>query len=142
MTQDAVAAFIRRHTAAWNQRDPKLLSWGHTPEGVVLSPMFHHVEGRAQIRRSYANLFAAFPDWNITYDAPFVNDNRVAVFFTVTATHDGAFMGMPGSGRKCAFEGVSLFQLDPHCLIEEERRIYDFTGLLVQCGVLRVHPAR
>ena len=69
-----------------------------------------------------------------------MSGNRVAVFFAVAATHQGQFMGIPGSGRKCAFEGVSLFQLAPDLLIEEERRVYDFTGLLVQMGVLRVRP--
>jgi hypothetical protein len=36
---------------------------------------------------------------------------------------------------------VSLFQLGP-TLIVGERRVYDFTGLLTQLGVLRVRPAK
>ncbi len=142
MTKDPIAAFLDRHSDAWNRRDPAALADDHTAAGVVLSPMFHRVEGRAQIRRSYSDLFLAFPDWQITYDAPFVRDNRVAVFFTVAATHEGQFMGVPGTGRRCSFEGVSIFQLDADRLIEEERRVYDFTGLLVRLGVLRVHAAR
>jgi hypothetical protein len=42
----------------------------------------------------------------------------------------------------CAFEGVSLFLLSPDFLIEEERRVYDLTGLLIQLGVLRVRVVR
>jgi predicted ester cyclase len=71
-----------------------------------------------------------------------VNGNRVAVFFTVGATHRGEFMGVPGTGRRCTLEGVSLFELDADSLIQEERRVYDFTGLLVQLGVLRVREGR
>jgi len=142
MTNDQIAAFIGRHTTAWNQRDPIVLSSGHTAGGVVLSPMFHRVEGRPQIRRTYSDLFAAFPDWELRYDEPIVAGNRVAVFFSVGATHQGDFMGIPGSGRRCVFEGVSLFLLSPDLLIEEERRVYDFTGLLVQLGVLRVRVVR
>ncbi len=133
-----IASLISRHAAAWNQRDPAALSADHSRDGVVFSPMFHRVEGREAIRRTYSDLFAAFPDWQLRYDEPFVSGSRVAVFFSVTATHDGDFMGVPGSGRHCAFEGVSLFQLDKDRLIAEERRVYDFTGLLVQLGVLRV----
>jgi predicted ester cyclase len=73
---------------------------------------------------------------------PIVNGNRVAVFFSVAATHEGDLMGIAGSGRRCAFEGVSLFQLGPDLLIEEERRVCDFTRLLIQLGVLRVRVAR
>jgi ketosteroid isomerase-like protein len=53
MTNEEVATFIARHTDAWNRRDPAALSSHHTPAGVVVSPMFHRVDGRADIRRSY-----------------------------------------------------------------------------------------
>ncbi len=138
MTQQEITAFIARHMDAWNRRDVAALSSNHTPAGVVLSPMFHKVEGRAEIRRSYEDLFTAFPDWEVRYDEPFVNGTRVAVFFTAGATHRGEFMGAAGTGRRCAFEGVSLFTLTSDLLIEQERRVYDFTGVLIQLGVLRV----
>jgi len=32
--------------------------------------------------------------------------------------------------------------MTPNGLIAAERRVYDFTGLLAQLGVLRVRPAR
>jgi hypothetical protein len=51
-------------------------------------------------------------------------------------------MGLEGTGRRCSFEGASLFELSPELLIMSERRFYDFTGLLAQLGVLRVRPAR
>ena len=51
-------------------------------------------------------------------------------------------MGFQGTGRRCSFEGVSLFELSADGLIAAERRVYDFTGLLAQLGVLRVRPAR
>ena len=142
MTNDQITAFIGRHAERWNHRDPTALSLDHAEDGVVISPMFGRVEGRAQICGTYAALFTTFPDWEIRFNAPIVDGNRVAVFFSVTATHEGDFMGLAGSGRRCAFEGVSLFQLGPDLLIREERRVYDFTGLLTQLGVLRVCPAR
>jgi steroid delta-isomerase-like uncharacterized protein len=142
MTNDQIVAFIGRHADGWNQRDPTALSLDHAEDGVVVSPMFARVDGRLQIRATYAALFAVFPDWEIRFDAPIIDGNRVALSFAVTATHQGDFMGLAGSGRRCAFEGVSLFQLGPDLLIREERRVYDFTGLLTQVGVLRVRPGR
>jgi predicted ester cyclase len=62
--------------------------------------------------------------------------------FSITATHKGDLMGLAGTGRRYAFEGVSLFELGADVLIREERRVYDFTRLLTQLGVLRVRPAR
>ena len=142
MTTDSIRAFIDRHTAGWNHRDATRLSLGHAEDGVVMSPMFGRVEGRAAIGGMYAALFAIFPDWEIRYDAPIADGTRLAVSFSVVATHQGDFMGFEGTGRRCSFEGVSLFELSSDGLIAAERRVYDFTGLLAQLGVLRVRPAR
>ena len=70
-----------------------------------------------------------------------VDGDRVAQQFIVHATHTAEFMGLPGSGRKFDIEGVRLFEMKDG-LIAYERRYYDFTGLLIQLGVLRGKPAR
>ena len=70
MTNDEITAFIGRHADGWNRRDPVALSRGHAEDGVVISPMFGRVEGRAQIRGIYAALFTAFPDWEIQLRHP------------------------------------------------------------------------
>ncbi len=106
MTNDRVAAFIVHHAGAWNRRDPTTLSLDHAEDGVVMSPMFGRVEGRPQILASYQSLFTVFPDWEIRFDPPIVDGSRVAVSFSVTATQQGEFLGLPGTGRRCAFTGV------------------------------------
>jgi steroid delta-isomerase-like uncharacterized protein len=141
VANDQLAAFIDRHMASWNRHDATALCNDHAEDGVVVSPMFARMEGRAQICTSYTALFAVFPDWHIRFDAPIRDGSRIAVPFSVTATHKGDFMGLPGTGRRCEFEGVSLYELDDALLIREERRVYDFTGLLTRLGVLKVKPA-
>ena len=54
----------------------------------------------------------------------------------VRATHGGYFMGLGGSGRKFDIKGVCLFEIRDG-LIAFERRVYDFTGLLIQLGILK-----
>ena len=142
MTREQVAAFIERHAGGWNRRDPQALCHDFAENGVIVSPMFARVEGRAQICKTYTALFGIFPDWQISYDSPVVDGHRLAVSFSVTATHCGELMGLAGTGRRCAFDGVSLFVLGEDALIREERRSYDFTGLLAKLGVLRVRPMR
>lgn len=142
MTDDRTTAFIGRHADGWNTRNPKALCHDHAEDGVIVSPMFGRVEGRPQICETYAALFAVFPDWQLRYDVPIVDGSRMAVFFSVAATHTGDLMGLAGTGKRCAFEGVSLFELGADLLIREERRVYDFTGLLALLGVLRLRPPR
>ncbi len=142
MTSDELKAFIDAHARAWNDRDADALCSHHSENGVVASPMFARLQGRKEICPSYAALFAIFPDWHLEFGEPVCEGLRVAMPFSVSATHRGEFMGLAGTGRRCEFGGISLFELDEQGLIREERRIYDFTGLLTQLGVLRVKPAR
>lgn len=142
MQSDEVSGLIERHARRWNSRDPSGLAEDHSAGGILFSPMFGRVHGRERIRATYEALFAAFPDWHLRYDPPIVDGDRIAAPFSVTATHLGEFMGLAGSGRRCSFEGVSLFVVDSHLLIAEEKRVYDFTGLLTQVGVLRIRPAQ
>jgi hypothetical protein len=47
---------------------------------------------------------------------------------------------MPPTGRRIEVAGAFIYRLH-NGLIAHERRILDFTGLLVQVGVLRAKPA-
>src|SRR5512140_46019 len=110
MTNEQIAAFVDRHAASWNRHDLKALCGDHAEDGVVVSPMFSRVQGRTQICSTYAALFAAFPDWHLDFRMPLIDGSRVAVPFVVTATLQGEFMGVHGTGRKCEFDGVSLYE--------------------------------
>lgn len=140
MTRDELLAFFERRAEAWQRRDEKALAATHAEAGIVKSPIFTRVTSRAEIEQSYRTLFAAFPDWEMTLEAPLIDGDRAVVFFTAHATHKGDFMGLPGSGRRFEIEGVLYCRLE-NGLVAEERRVYDFTGLLIKLGVLRSKPA-
>jgi len=139
MTREEILAFLAQRRDAWRQRDAEALARGHAELGTVVSPIFSKVQGRDAIRKSYESLFQSFPDWTLGDEAPLVDGDRVAVPFRTQATHEGRFMGLDGTGRRCEIQGVMLMLMKDG-LIAEERRIYDFTGLLIQLGVLRGKP--
>ena len=141
MTRDEAVEFFRVQQAAWRARDAAALTEGHTEDGTIVSPIFRTVEGRREILESYESIFSTFPDWDYNGEEVVVDGDRIAQPFTVKATHSGEFMGLPGSGRHCDIEGVRLFRMSGG-LIAYERRYYDFTGLLIQLGILRSKPAR
>lgn len=131
---------LDRRTAAWNHRDPAALAAQYSDHAVVTSPMFPRAEGRDAIEQSFATLFRVFPEWEITFEDACVNANRAMQLGTVRATQRGEFMGIPGSGRKVTFDCVIILDFEDG-LIVRDRRIYDFTGMLMQLGVLRGKPA-
>jgi steroid delta-isomerase-like uncharacterized protein len=133
-------AFCEKRVEAWRRRDPAALASDHADRGTVVSPMFSRTVGRDAIERSYEALFQSFPDWTMDNEPPLIDGDRVAVPFAAKATHAGRFMGLDGTGRRCEVQGVLLMQVRDG-LIVHERRVYDFTGLLVQLGVLKSKPA-
>ena len=141
MTRDEILAFFRERRRAWEAHDPVAIAAGYGERGMTLSPMFGRQVGREAIRESYRALFVAFPDWTMLDEGTLIDGDRVAQTFTVTATHVGEFMGLAGTHRRFQIQGVRIFEFKDG-LIQHEQRLYDFTGLLLQVGVLRGKPAK
>ena len=141
MTRDEIQAFFSGRQALWNARDPDGLADGHAADSTVVSPMFGHLQGRAAIRDSYAAVFKIFPDWDLQIEDLIIDTNRVAQLFSVSATHVGEFMGFAGTNRRFQIQVVRLFEMGER-LIKHEKRMYDFTGLLIQIGVIRGKPGK
>lgn len=140
MTHDDIRAFFDAQRTHWRKRDPEKLAEGHAENGVLVSPIFRTVTGRPAILSSYRSLFEIFPDWDYRSAQLLIDGASAAQPFTATATHVGDFMGLAGSGRRFEIQGVRLFEMHDGA-IGHERRYYDFTGMLIQLGVLRSKPA-
>lgn len=139
MTRDEVVRFLQERQKHWAKRDGDGLASQHAVDGIVNSPMFGKLAGREAIANSYHRLFEAFPDWSLNPDEVIVDGDRVAQPFSATAMHVGEFMGLPGTKHRTHIQGVLLMRLVDG-LIHDERRIYDFTMLLMQVGVLKGKP--
>ena len=139
MTRNEIVQFFETRQKEWRIRHPEGLAEGHAPDGVVMSPMFGALNGRAEIADSYRKLFTTFPDWTFKTEELLIDGDRVAQHFVVTATHVGDFMGLPGTQRHGRIEGVLISTMRDG-LIANERRLYDFSALLIQIGVLKSKP--
>jgi ketosteroid isomerase-like protein len=79
--------------------------------------------------------YAAFPDMRHAVDDVFAAGDRVGVRFTLRGTHQGAFFGIPATGRAVVVvANVLLTVRDGR--VSELRGIFDEAGLLRQLGVL------
>jgi steroid delta-isomerase-like uncharacterized protein len=141
MDTRALHTLIERYVEAWKQRDPAVLGSFHTVDGVVESPMYATRCGRPSIEEAYRAFLTSFPDATQAINATVVEPPHVALFTTVTATHMNEFFGLPGTGRHVEFRLCQLIEVRDG-LMAHVRRVYDFTGLLLQVGVLRAKPAK
>jgi predicted ester cyclase len=139
VTREETFALFTRREGLWRAHDAQALAEGHTLHGVVVSPTGGVLEGRPEIERIYRVWFDAFPDLIFGTEDLIIDDDRVALLARATGTHSGTFFGVGPTGRRIEISAVFLYRLESG-LIAHERRILDFTGLLVQVGVLRAKP--
>jgi steroid delta-isomerase-like uncharacterized protein len=139
-TRETILALFARRETAWRARDAAALAADHAADGVVVSPTGGVLEGRAEIERIYRVWFSAFPDLSVTVEDLLVDDERAALLCRVSGTHLGEFFGTAATGRRIEVAGAMIFRFE-NGLIAHERRVLDFTGLLLQVGVLRAKPA-
>lgn len=81
------------------------------------------------IRRFYEAFWAAFPGSQLTFEDMIAEDNKVAMRFTVRATHLGEFQGIPPSGRQVTLEGITILRFVAGKCVERWNQA-DFPGLL------------
>src|SRR5262245_33072544 len=136
MTREEVAALMARRTEAVNRHDVEALCALYAIDCTVESPLAAGtVQGRQAIGKVYQALFDAFPDLTLTPEMILVEGDSVAVSATLTGSYTGGFMGLPPSGKPIRLPVVTVGTIVDG-LIATERRVYDFTGMLVQAGVL------
>ena len=140
MTRDEIASMLALRFSALNDRDLATLMSVHAADGVVDSPLGGHAKGPEAIRKVYEAWLASFPDAQFEAEPPIVDGDRVAQVTMVKGTDMGGFMGLPPTGKRFTMPMVFLFTLNDG-KIQHERRVYDFTGLMIQLGVLKAKPA-
>ncbi len=78
---------------------------------------------------------AAFPDLSMTVGEMLAEGDKVAYRLTVTATHTGEFMGIPGTGKRVTFTETHVDQIADGKLVRHDGD-WDQVGLLQQLGVI------
>jgi len=140
MTRDEILGLAQRLRDAWNAHDVAALAAMHAEDGVVVSPTGGVLEGRDEIERVYRLWFSAFPDMRFIEDETLIDGDRLAQIARMSGTHSGDFFGLAPTGRHVETQ-VAMIMRVGNGVVLEERRIYDFTGLLVQVGVLKAKPS-
>ena len=140
MTRDEIATMFARREEAFNDRDSVSLASDYADDAVIDSPTAGVHQGPNAAREAYDVIFRAFSDNMRRTESLVIDGNHVAQVLTIEGTNLGGLMGLPPSGKHFRVPAVFLYDLRDDKIVRE-RRIYDFTGMLVQIGVLKARPA-
>ena len=139
MTREDILSLLSSHQEAFLARDAPRLALQHTPAGTFQSPAHGIVEGREAIADVYRYWFTAFPDLRLTWGRPIVDGDRAGVFWNFSGTAHGPFFGAVGAGTLIEMPGAAEYVFADG-LITSVRHVFDFSGVLMRAGVLKVKP--
>jgi steroid delta-isomerase-like uncharacterized protein len=140
MTRQQMQDFIERRCNAYEDLDAAALAADYAENAVIESPTAGVHTGPEAAERAFRAIFNAFLDLTTTLDNLVVDGNNAVAVLLLEGTHIGEFLGIPPTGKRFTMPAVFFYQLE-NGKIMRERRIYDFTGLLVQIGALKAKPA-
>jgi steroid delta-isomerase-like uncharacterized protein len=91
--------------------------------------------GPEGVKQFLASFATAFPDMQGTIEDIVAEGDKVVVRFTIRGTQQGAFAGMPPTGKPIAMMGISIMRIVDG-KFEEEWEIGDSLGMLQQLGAI------
>jgi steroid delta-isomerase-like uncharacterized protein len=133
---------ILRRAFAEVLRDPvPAMAQFVTPDFVDHNPPPGATAGtREGVAQAIVALKQAFPDLTLGIDELLAaEDDRVVVRATWRGTQQGAFMGMPASGKAKAMASIHIFRLADGKLVEHWAE-QDSLGMLQQLGAVPPPP--
>jgi len=145
MNRSDLEGVMTVYLEAMNSHDPLALARLYAPHCRIDSPLFGSLHGRAAVEESYRQWFQIFPDIEFKALSTTIDPPTGAMLTHNTGTQQGDLLGLPPTHKKIEFrtmQVIAVEESDGESLIATERRIYDFTGVLVQLGVLRAKPAK
>jgi len=139
MTRDEIVAFFKHREEAYEDLDAAALAADYAEDAVIETPSTGKHLGR-DAEKSLRAIFTAFLDLTMTVDDLIIDGNKVVTVHTVEGTHMQELLGIPPTGKRFQMSVAMIHELKDGKIVREQR-IYDFTGMLVQIGVLKARPA-
>jgi steroid delta-isomerase-like uncharacterized protein len=128
-------ALVRRfEEEVWNGRNPSFIdeffAASHSFRAAGSPPL-----DREGHRQMIAHFQDAFPDGHNTSEELLADGDKVVQRWTFRGTHQGAFQGIPPTGRPVTLTGISIWRIDSGKIVESWHEL-DSLGLMQQLGAI------
>jgi steroid delta-isomerase-like uncharacterized protein len=140
MTRQQMLEFFKHREDAYDDLDAAALGADYADHAVIESPTAGVHTGPEAAERTFRVIFSAFLDLTTKVESLIIDGNSAVTVVSIEGTHIGEFLGLPPTGKRFIMPAAFFYQLENGKIVRE-RRIYDFTGLLIQIGVLKTKPA-
>jgi predicted ester cyclase len=136
-----VRALARRFFAAWHW-DLSVIDELAAPDITVAYPLFGEVlHGAESFKVALGHVHLRFPDFSFVAEEPLVDGDRAAIAWRGGGTHSSRLLGVPATGRRLTWSGITLYHFQDGRVIAE-RGEEDVLSILRQMGVFPATPER
>jgi predicted ester cyclase len=139
MTREEIVALFKRRQEAYEDLDAKALAADYADDARIESPITGVHNGR-EAEQAFRTVFDAFLDLTMSFDALVIDGDVVVTIMSSEGTLMQDLLGVAPTGKRFQMSVALVHQLKDRKIVRE-RRIYDYTGLLLQIGVLKAKPA-
>jgi len=112
MPADNKSIVRRLYEQVWNRRKPELFD-----EIIASSHAIHNSNipgvtiGPAAYKAEFSRFVSAFPDLHFTLEDLIADEDKVVVYWNMTGTHKGEFLGFPATNKQISSDGCTLHYL-------------------------------
>ena len=126
----------RRFIQVWGKGDLDIIYELAAPSLSVQYPAMPQViRGSKAFRKVMENFRSAFPDSDLHIEEEIAEDDKVVIRWSFSGTHQGSLLGIPATGKKVKWTGITIYQIVDGKVMEEKGE-EDFLGFLRQIGVV------
>lgn len=133
-------ALIRRLIdATWNEGKLNTLDTFLTPNHKFIDPSVPSQQiGIEPFKKYVTSVRKAFPDFKCKIEDQIAEGDKVVTFMTITATHEGEFLGLPASHKNASLPAIVIMRFEGD-KIAEGFSLWDTLTFLRTAGAFEAH---
>ena len=136
MSTEENKAVARRFVEVWNLGGTEVIDELAAPNLVVSYPLFpEEVHGPEAFKQLLAGVYQSFPDLGLRVDDMIAEGDKVAARWTTWGTHQGDMPGLPATGKRAEWTGITIYRIAGGKVVEE-RGEEDGLRMLRQLGAI------
>ena len=136
MAEPSYAEIADAHEAAEGAHDAAGVAKTFTADGILdPKPTGTTFTGHEAITTWYTDLFTAFPDLSPALVNRYQDGKVIIDEVMFSGTHDGAFLGIPPTGKAVKVAASVVYEFAGGAIIRESA-YWDVATMLIQMGVL------
>jgi steroid delta-isomerase-like uncharacterized protein len=133
-------SIARRFIQIWGQGNLDIIDELADPSLSVHYPVFPQViRGIQMFKQLVAGFRSVFPDSDLRIEEEIAEADNVVIPWSFSGTHQGRFLGIPATGKKVRWTGITIYRIVDG-KISQEKGEGDYLGFLRQVGVVPETP--